>query len=228
MVIDRSKLESLIAQVGKIYEDAKAMEAVYATDLAAVHPRFQLSARNLLHYIALRHHDIRPLQMELAQLGLSSLGRIESRVLPSLYLVHSMLCRLVGSETDLPVPDLEFAQGQQFLEANAAALLGVAPQKRTVEIMVTMPDEAATDPAFVETLLTEGMNCARINCAHDDPEIWGKMVEHIHQAKQKLGLDCRILMDLAGPKLRTGPLKPGPRFVRLRPKRDKLGRVIQP
>lgn len=228
MVVDQTMLESLIEQVEKIYSGAKAMEAVYAADLKAVHPRFRLSARNLLHYIALRHHDIRPLQTELAQLGLSSLGRIESRVLPSLYLVHSMLCRLAGCETQLPIPELGFVQGQQFLEANTAALLGVAPQKRTVEIMVTMPAEAATDETFVETLLTEGMNGARINCAHDDPETWGKMIEHIQQAKEKLGMECRILMDLAGPKLRTGPLKPGPRFVRLRPKRDKLGRVIQP
>jgi pyruvate kinase len=228
MVIDQTRLENLIEQVEKIYTDAKAMETVYAVELRAVHSCFQPSARNLLHYIALRYYDIRPLQRELAQLGLSSLGRIESRVLPSLYLVHSMLCRLAGRETHLPIPELEFLQGQQLLDTNAAALLGAAPQTRTVEIMVTMPSEAVTDETFVETLLTDGMNCARINCAHDDTDIWGKMVERIHQAKQKLGVDCRILMDLAGPKLRTGPLKPGPRFVRLRPERDRLGRVIRP
>jgi len=35
-------------------------------------------------------------------------------------------------------------------------------------------------------------------------------------------------MDLAGPKLRTGPLEPGRRVVTLRPSRDRLGRVLAP
>ena len=28
---------------------------------------------------------------------------------------------------------------------------------------------------------------------------------------------CRVLMDLAGPKLRTGPLEPGPAVVKIKP-----------
>ena len=35
-------------------------------------------------------------------------------------------------------------------------------------------------------------------------------------------------MDLAGPKLRTGPLRPGPCVVKVRPTRDVFGRVTQP
>jgi pyruvate kinase len=35
-------------------------------------------------------------------------------------------------------------------------------------------------------------------------------------------------MDLAGPKLRTGELKPGPGVIHIRPKRDPKGRVIAP
>ncbi len=35
-------------------------------------------------------------------------------------------------------------------------------------------------------------------------------------------------MDLGGPKLRTGPLQPGPRAARIGPKRDRLGRVVKP
>ena len=43
------------------------------------------------------------------------------------------------------------------------------------------------------------------------------MIEHLKRAEQKLGRSCRIVMDLAGPKLRTGPLEPGPAVVRIRP-----------
>ncbi len=35
-------------------------------------------------------------------------------------------------------------------------------------------------------------------------------------------------MDLAGPKLRTGPIQPGPRVIKVRPSRDALGRVVAP
>jgi len=35
-------------------------------------------------------------------------------------------------------------------------------------------------------------------------------------------------MDVAGPKLRTGPIEPGPRVVKCRPKRDVYGHVVAP
>ena len=41
------------------------------------------SARNLLHYLALRRRDLRTLQGELASRGLSSLGRAESQAMAS-------------------------------------------------------------------------------------------------------------------------------------------------
>ena len=45
-------------------------------------PDFAPSAANFAHYLALRRHDIRPLQLELAARGLSSLGRAESHRCP--------------------------------------------------------------------------------------------------------------------------------------------------
>jgi pyruvate kinase len=42
---------------------------------------FLPSAENLAHYLAFRHHDQRDLQRELMRHGLSSLGRLESRVM---------------------------------------------------------------------------------------------------------------------------------------------------
>ena len=41
------------------------------------------------------------------------------------------------------------------------------------------------------------------------------MIEHLRQAERSLGLFCRVVMDLAGPKLRTGPLEPGPAVLRI-------------
>lgn len=75
--------------------------------------------------------------------------------------------------------------------------------------MVTIPSEAAEDPVLVRALLAHGMDCARINCAHDDAEVWGRMVAHLRSAERDLGKPCKIFMDLAGPKLRTGQVEPG-------------------
>ncbi|HMO55445.1 MAG TPA: hypothetical protein PJ994_13135, partial [Tepidiformaceae bacterium] len=41
----------------------------------------RISAANLLAYVELRRHDLSQLQLELADVGLSSLGRLEGQVL---------------------------------------------------------------------------------------------------------------------------------------------------
>ena len=47
------------------------------------------------------------------------------------------------------------------------------------------------------------MDCVRINCAHDDEAAWARMVDHVRRAEQAMGRKCHVLMDLAGPKIRT-------------------------
>jgi pyruvate kinase len=191
------------------------------------------SARNLLHYLALRQEDVRPLQERLAALGLSSLGRSEAHALESVDAVLRLLHRLAGDRPDgEPVPVVggasELAAGDARLLAHTEALLGPPPPGRDCRVMVTMPAEAATDYALVRDLLASGMDCMRINCAHDDAAAWQAMVDHLSRARDEVGRPCRILMDLAGPKLRTGPLTPGPEVLKCRPTRDDAGRVLAP
>jgi pyruvate kinase len=50
------------------------------------------------------------------------------------------------------------------------------------------------------------MDIARVNCAHDDPAIWSRMIDHVRSTRRPNGHRPRVAMDLAGPKLRTGPL----------------------
>lgn len=54
------------------------------------------------------------------------------------------------------------------------------------------------------------------------------MAQHVRQATEATGRTCLVAMDLAGPKLRTGPLEPGPRCVKLRPHRNALGQTTAP
>jgi hypothetical protein len=57
------------------------------------------SARNLVHYLALRRRDLRLLQWQLASAGLSSLGRAESRALANLQAVLDVVHRLMGHDS---------------------------------------------------------------------------------------------------------------------------------
>ncbi len=181
------------------------------------------SARNLVHYLALRRRDLRSLQNQLAAWGLSSLGRAEAQVLPTVEAILGVLDGLDGkggSATD--------GQGRALLRAQTDELLGPAPENRDVRIMVTMPGDAAHDFALVRDLVASGMDCMRINCAHDGPDTWSGILQHLARANGETGRRCRALIDLAGPKLRTGPIQPGPAVVRWRPQRDVYGHVVEP
>jgi pyruvate kinase len=53
------------------------------------------------------------------------------------------------------------------------------------------------------------------------------MTRSVRRAARGARRSVRVLMDLGGPKLRTGPMPEGPAVVRLRPQRDKFGRVTE-
>jgi pyruvate kinase len=165
---------------------------------------FVASAINLAHYLALRHHDLRHLQSELVPWGLSSLGRSESRVLANLDAVLATLASVCGKDpSQWPRPPRRaFARGERRLRRNADELFGAAPEPRHIRIMVTLPSEAATDEALVGELVRRGMDCARINCAHDDQTAWDLMLRNVRSAAAAAKRQCAVLMDLGGPKLR--------------------------
>jgi pyruvate kinase len=166
------------------------------------------SARNLLQYLALRRHDLRDLQDPLTALGLSSLGHSEGHVQASVDAVLNVLSVLDGrprAGAANPAP-ISCASSRALLAARARALLGPAPRGRPTRIMVTMPSEAADDPHLVRAMLTARMDCVRINCAHDGPLQWRMMLHNLRLAEQQTGRRARVVVDLPGPKMRTGPL----------------------
>jgi len=223
--------QELLQQLDFLRSEMLSLEASGQIESAAVHPEHHISATNLIHYLALRRHDIRQLQAQLAALGLSSLGRTEPHVIGALHAVMNALSRLAGSNddrADVPEGAPEIGQGAALLEKNTEALLGATPAGRGVRIMVTMPPEATTDYDLVRDLVLHGMDCMRINCAHDGPEAWSGMIRNLRRAEKELGKPCKVSMDLAGPKLRTGPIELGPAVLKFRPKRDDFGRVVSP
>jgi pyruvate kinase len=222
-------IERVSNQLEIIREHALEFEASYAGELALVHPKLRLSAKNLLHYLALRQADIRELQEDLAILGLASLGQAERNVMASIHTIQGALSgistgAMSNATTDRATPELR----NQTADIHKQAILGKNPVERNTSIMVTLPTEAATDEFLIPEMLAAGMNVARINCAHDDDHVWAAMIKRVRDACADSAAECRIFMDLAGPKVRTGELEPGPRVFHIRPRRDPMGRIVAP
>jgi pyruvate kinase len=230
MPIDsRPPWAALRAAVEGLRTNVLSYEQRAAGLLSSVHPAQRRSAVNLVHYMALRQHDLWALQGELATWGLFSLGRSESHVLATLGAVLHLLDALTrhASERSAPECGLTHKEGQALLQEHADGLLGPVPSHRRVRIMVTLSDEH-TDPARVLSLLRSGMDCARINAAHDDLTIWQTLARNVREGARSLALSCKIAVDLPGPKCRTGLLKPGPQILKIRPHRGPSGEVIEP
>jgi pyruvate kinase len=226
-----SALERLTSAVQELRRRAVELEEGLRAEIEAVAPENRDSARNLVHYLALRQQDIRDLQTDLAGLGLSSLGRLEGHVLATLESVLAVLHALAGREYERPADaaaGVNPPTAASLLSEHARLLLGQRPLRRPVRIMVTMSSEAALEYTIVKELLAAGMNVMRINCAHDGPREWKAMIANLRRAELELGATCQVQADLPGPKLRTGAVAAGARVIKLKPERDPLGRVLRP
>jgi pyruvate kinase len=220
----------LIPALRALHDRALGVEAAHAREVEAAHPSFRDSARNLLHYLGLRQVDLRQTQKDLALLGLSRLGRSEAYALSNLEAVLAACASLAG-QNELALPrqaPVDAATGAMRLAEHTRELLGTPAGKRSTRIMVTMPSAAADDPRLIADLLAAGMDVMRINCAHDGADAWLRMIDNLRRAQAKSGRPCKVYADLAGPKLRTGPLEPVGRLLSFGPKRDLRGGVTEP
>jgi len=211
---DAIELRRLLAEVVEVRDEVKREGAALRESWGAhlVEPSAKARATNLSHYVALRGSDITHLQYRLAAYGLSSLGRSEAAVMPALEALIATLQRLC-SEKPSPYPARRTTRsGAQELEAETIQVFGPpregAPRSR---ILATLPSGAASDEELVESLMAAGMDCARINCAHDEVEAWAAMIDNVRAAEKKLGVECRVLMDIAGPKCRVTGVDAGPK-----------------
>jgi len=200
--VDAGPLSSLFNDVVALRaEVAKSGTSLYRTWRDRIdRPAFAPSALNFAHYLAMRRIDLRHLQRRLMVLGLSSLGRSEGHVLAALDAIAWALARLSGSESRRLPSDRRFFRGERKLRSNTAELFGPEHKGRIGRIMVTLGKEAATDPAFIANLAERGADVVRINCGHDDATTWMRMIENTRAAERIRPL--RVLMDIAGPKVR--------------------------
>lgn len=227
---DRGICLDLIDQLWTLRASMLAGEQRHAASIDRVGEPQRESARNLVHFLALRATDLREIQTRLAWLGVSSLGRAESHVMASVDKVLGLLHRLTGQDWQDRSPEepVGSRSGPALLHQHTRSLLGPDPRERRVRIMVTLPSEAARDFGLVRRLVEAGMDVARINCAHDDAQAWKAMARLVRRAARTAQREVKVLMDLGGPKIRTGSLPDGPAVLRLRPERDELGFATRP
>lgn len=212
--------------------------------LKKCHRNYLVSATNLIHYLALHSLDIQQLTDELSSIGLLNLECSTLHVLASITSCIQLLEKQSPNSysagldrwdasvreymTNEKAKEFSISAMRARASMHAIALLGTVRDKKKVHIMVTIGKEAAAKQTFLPDLLKAGANILRINCAHDDSGIWGEIITQARHNSQKLEKPCRILMDLAGPKLRTTLLNKGPNVLKISPKKDAKGDVIVP
>lgn len=228
MKIKPDKINGLIEEMDRIITDLKKEEEEYREVIESVDPVYKKSARNLIHYHALRKHDLRPMQKKLRNLGMSRFNNATGHVLASIQNTQYILSRLIDVGKKKKKPGLSIKNGQKLLNNHTKKVLGYRSKKRRVRIMVTQPTEAAYNYSMVDEMVRNGMNCARINCAHDGPEVWKMIIDHVKKAAKNNKKRVTIAMDLGGPKIRTGTIEPGPEVRKFVPVRDEKGQVVKP
>lgn len=163
---------------------------------------FVESARNLLYYLTVRRRDIRQLQKSLIPWGLSSLGRLESKTIPTLEAVLASLKEMNGMKADHP-PISHFLLGEERLRKNTNCIFTEEEEDRYTRIMVTLDSSFMEKKNIAEKLIEKGMNIARINCSHDNEEIWLDMINKVRAASEKRNKPVKIEVEISGPKVRT-------------------------
>ncbi len=68
---------------------------------------------------------------------------------------------------------------------------------------------ASEDKKTIRSLLTAGMDVARINFSHGDHEGHAQVIQNLRESAQELNRPITILQDLSGPKIRTGKIELG-------------------
>jgi pyruvate kinase len=87
--------------------------------------------------------------------------------------------------------------------------------RRQTKIVCTI-GPASCSPEMIEKLIDAGMDVARLNFSHGTHESHKEQIKIVREVSARKNANVAILMDLQGPKIRTGKLAP-PHVVMLEP-----------
>lgn len=169
---------------------------------------FKPAALNLACHLALRRRDLRALQEELARFGLSTLEQGEAHIAESLAAMAALLARAASLSPE-PAPTqptrTEFITATRRQAEEATRVFGPPHAKRQTRIMATVPLAVASDPAYAAALIERGIEAVRFNLGTGDLPTWTAAVATFRAAQAELawGAKARVVIDLAGPRIRT-------------------------
>ncbi|WP_080791924.1 pyruvate kinase [Corynebacterium pacaense] len=227
---DRDHLIELKDHVDRLLTELAEVTKEHKDEVDRVAPTHYVGAINLVHYAHLRSRDLSGLQSRLAAIGSTRLSTTEPSVKARLKSARNVLGAYLGEGpiyTTKEVVDA-FSDADEILDEHSEVLLGAPVPDTPSCIMVTLPSEAAHDIGMVRGFAESGMDLARINCAHDDETVWKAMIDNVRTVAGEMGREIRVSMDLAGPKVRTGAIAPGPEVGRARVTRMETGKVLTP
>ncbi len=218
--------KALCAELEALLDAVRAEESVRRRRIGAVLPRHRSSARNLAHYLGLRKQELRRLQLDLAALGLTSLGDCEGHVEDTLLRLCAWLSGNGNLDGESTGSVMNSAQARALLQANSRALFGPRPSDRHVYIMVTAPDAAEATADWADDVLRAGADVLRINGAHESPREWAAIVATFRERAIAFGRSGRVMVDLPGPKLRAEIRNLEEGVLHLPRHKDRLGRTV--
>ena len=76
---------------------------------------------------------------------------------------------------------------------------------RSTKIVGTI-GPASRDPDVLVRMIEAGLDVARLNFAHGDPEHHAETTGMVREAAERAGRQVAVLQDVPGPKLRIGPV----------------------
>ncbi len=213
--------------LAQLYKKLQDEDEIFQSLCRDLDPAYFKSGLNLCRYLLLRSHDLRKVHDELSEHGISSLRSPEAYVFRNIADALRLVHLLEGDrwEPDPNIPSIGYKEGKSILKKHARNLFGKKKRGRP-HIMVTMPTEAADDFDLVKRLIESGMTIARINMGHDNKKIWQKMVNNIRSAAELCDTSCQIYVDLAGPKIRTGPIAPNEDRSKQKKKKKKKPHIL--
>lgn len=94
----------------------------------------QISGINFLHYLCLRSEDLRSLQNQLHELGLSSLASSESHILRQ---IQAFLQRLEGHFPLEKISPCDYQKGRSLISSHARKLFGTKQDPAIPYLMLT-------------------------------------------------------------------------------------------
>ena len=98
MLFPKDKLQGIVEALDSVIDEIHEFENKYQTQLSRVHPKYSYSAKNLVHYLAMRSFNINVFQDKLEELGLPIALESQNNILFGLLNFRAVINSLLGNE----------------------------------------------------------------------------------------------------------------------------------